>query len=123
MKNMILTLVSVFIGSLGQVFLKSGANKLNNGGALFSSISSLPGDLIRLITIPELVIGVIFFGTSFLMWVKVLTKADLSTAYPMVSLGYVLVAVLSFILFHESFSTSKIAGIAFIVIGAFLINR
>ena len=71
----------------------------------------------------EIFIGLIFFGTSFLLWIKVLTKNELSYAYPMVSLGYVIVTIASFIIFNETLSLNKILGIVIIIFGVFLINK
>src|SRR5690606_18326087 len=114
---LLVILLSVCLGAFGQVLLKVGANKLG-----FLSLHTLFDDLLRIVKIPEIWIGLLFFGTSFLLWIKVLTKADLSYAYPMVSLGYIIVITLSYFLFNESFTYTKIIGISFIIIGVFILN-
>jgi len=119
-RNLTEILVSIFMGALGQTILKLGANKL---GTLSLSLRTLMKDVVKILMIPEILIGLVLFGGSFLLWVKVLTKSDLSYAYPMVSLGYVLVALLSKVLFNEPFTLNKIAGIAMIVSGVFILNR
>lgn len=58
-----------------------------------------------------------------MLWIKVLTKSDLSYAYPMVSLGYVLVALLSKFLFNEPFTVNKVIGVVMIISGVFILNR
>ncbi|SHI50612.1 SMR family transporter [Lutispora thermophila] len=113
-------LISVFLGALGQTILKLGANKL---GAISLSLRTIVKDVLHILIIPEILIGLILFGSSFLLWIKVLTKADLSYAYPMVSLGYILVALLSKLLFNEAFTFNKIIGIGMIVSGVFILNR
>ena len=123
MKNLSLILISVFLGSIGQVLIKIGADKINKAGSFFSSVQSIFTDIFNLVKVPELVFGVIFFGASFLLWVKVLTKSELSYAYPMVSLGYIIVALFSFFLFKETITFNKIAGILLIISGAIFINR
>lgn len=120
MNNLITILLSVLLGSLGQVVLKLGANKL---GSLSLGWNTIVGEFIRIIKIPEILIGLVFFGTSFLLWIKVLTKSDLSYAYPMVSLGYVNVIILSYFLFNESFTTMKVIGILFIITGVVILNK
>ncbi|RXJ02944.1 transporter [Anaerobacillus alkaliphilus] len=120
MNKLVLIIVSVLLGSIGQVILKIGANKL---GTLALHPQTLITDLIRMVRVPEIIIGLLFFGSSFVLWVKVLTKFDLSYAYPMVSLGYINVVVLSYFLFKEPFTTAKIAGIAFIIVGVIILNR
>lgn len=123
MKNLILILTSVFMGSIGQVLLKVGANKLNKTGSFLASANNMFLDLINILKTPQLIIGIILFGTSFLLWLKVLTKSDLSYAYPMVSLGYIVVVLFSFFLFKETLTIQKFIGISFIIAGAIFINK
>ncbi|QNB47346.1 EamA family transporter [Thermanaerosceptrum fracticalcis] len=120
MKNVTLMLISVFLGALGQVILKIGANKLGN---LSLSLPTLSHDVIRVAKIPEIVLGFFFFGLSSLLWIKVLTKAELSYAYPMVSLGYIIVALISYFLFNERFTFSKIIGMAMVITGVIVLNK
>lgn len=104
------------MGAVGQILLKVGANKL---GGLSLSI----GGLLSLIKNAYILIGLILFGTSFLLWVKVLTKNDLSYVYPMVSISYIIIIVASRFLFNEPFTTNKIIGILAIVFGVIIINK
>jgi len=118
-RNLTEILISVFMGALGQTILKLGAKKL---GAVSLSLSTIVKDVLHILIIPEILIGLILFGSSFLLWIKVLTKSDLSYAYPMVSLGYVVVVLLSKFLFNEPFTYNKIIGIVMIVSGVFILN-
>jgi len=120
MSNLITILLSVFLGSFGQIILKLGANKL---GTLSLAWNTLFSDLIRVIKIPEILIGLVLFGSSFLLWIKVLTKSDLSYAYPMVSIGYINVVVVSYFLFNEQFTLMKVLGVSLIVIGVVVLNK
>lgn len=120
MSKLLLIIVSVLLGSIGQVILKIGANKL---GTLALHPQTFITDIFRMIRVPEIIIGLIFFGSSFVLWVKVLTKSDLSYAYPMVSLGYINVVILSYFLFKEPFTATKIAGIALIIFGVIILNK
>lgn len=120
MNNLVLIIISVVMGAIGQVVLKIGANKLGDFDLLSGSIIK---SLFTLITIPEIIIGVLLFGTSFLLWIKVLTQNELSSAYPMVSLGYIIVTILSFALFKESMTVNKVLGIGLIVFGVIILNR
>lgn len=119
MNNILLAIISVFVGSVGQVVLKLGANKVAD---LTFSMSTIISDLWRLAKVSEIVLGMFLFAASSLLWIKVLTRVELSTAYPLVSIGYINVAVLSYFLFHESFSISKILGMAMIITGVVFIN-
>lgn len=112
-------LISILFGSLGQLLLKLGAKKLGN---LNLTGHTLLKEILQTITTPEIFSGLAFFSISCLLWIKVLTKFELSYAYPMVSLGYVGVAVLSYIFLNESISLNKILGIGIIITGVVVIN-
>jgi multidrug transporter EmrE-like cation transporter len=120
MNNLLLILTSVTMGAVGQVLLKMGAGKLPNFSLTFPGIFT---SIISILKVPELIIGLVLFGSSFLLWVKVLTSNELSYAYPMVSLGYVITTAFSFLLFKEAFTFNKLLGILMIVSGVFFINR
>lgn len=123
MSELALILTSIVFGSIGQVVLKIGANKLNNINQLSFSVASILKVVWEIFSTPVIIIGLVFFGLSFLLWVAVLAKVQLSYAYPMVSLGYIVVSILSYLIFNESFTLNKVIGIGTIIIGVFIINR
>nr|WP_275983836.1 SMR family transporter [Paenibacillus hamazuiensis] len=67
--------------------------------------------------------GLACYGLSSVFWLFALRRFPLSTAYPMVSLGYIVVMVLGYALFQESLSMQKWFGAAFISFGVLLIAR
>ena len=67
--------------------------------------------------------GVGLFGIATLVWIKILSLAKLSTIYPMQSLAYVVVAILSYYLFSEKISLLNALGIAVIIFGLFLVAQ
>ncbi|NEZ46107.1 transporter [Clostridium niameyense] len=114
-----LILTSVFLGALGQVLVKYGAVNLDlnfTGKYLIQSILSILKNL-------PVMLGIISYGISFLLWIKVLSKVELSYAYPMVSLGYVLVMIFSYFLFKENITPLRILGIACIILGVILVAK
>src|SRR4051812_49046725 len=52
-----------------------------------------------------------------LSWMVAMTKLDLSHAYPFVSLSFVLVLLMSSMVFHEPLTLYKILGVALIACG------
>lgn len=118
MKNISFALLSVLLGAVGQVILKVGANRL---GEISLSFSTFFKDLIHIIKVPQIILGVIFFSISFLLWIKVLTKNELSYSYPIVSLNYIIIMVMSFFLFHEAITLKKMIGTGLIVLGVWII--
>ncbi len=120
MSQISLILTSVFLGAIGQILLKAGANNL---GELDLSLYAFFRSIITIIKIPQIIIGAVFFGLSSLLWIKVLTKSQLSYAYPMVSLSYVVVGIASAVFFNEPVTVNKVLGISAIVAGVFILNR
>ncbi|ACA46166.1 transporter [Clostridium botulinum] len=114
-----LILTSVFLGALGQILVKYGAVNLTLN---FSPAHLLPSIVSILKNMPVMA-GIISYGVSFLLWIKVLSKVELSYAYPMVSLGYVLVMIFSYFFFKENITPIRILGVAFIMIGVILVAR
>jgi multidrug transporter EmrE-like cation transporter len=120
MNPFVLMLISVILGAIGQLLLKLGANHLQ-GFTL--SYNRLAHSFFLMLKSPAILLGIVFFLTSFVLWVKVLTKTELSYAYPMVSLGYIVIVVVSHFLFNESFTLHKIIGIVVIITGVIIINK
>ena len=114
-----LILVSVFLGAIGQVLVKYGAVNLQLD---FTLKYILPSILCILKNIPVM-LGIISYGLSFLLWIKVLSKVELSYAYPMVSLGYVITMFFSYFIFKENITFIRVLGVGFIIIGVILISR
>ncbi len=116
MGNILTILTSIAFGAAGQILLKMGVNKL---GSIQLSMNGLLSILKNL----YIWIGLVLFGASFLLWLKILSKNDLSYVYPMVSLNYVIIIVASRFLFNEPLTANKVIGTVIIVAGVFLINR
>ncbi len=111
-------LVSIAIGSVGQFLLKIAARNLGHI-SLFGPQAG--GTLLRMAVNPFLLIGVVCFLSSMLLWVRVLSTAPLNTSYPLVSLGYVLVAVMSWLFLGERLGLRQGLAIAIIIVGVALL--
>ncbi|TBL72445.1 SMR family transporter [Paenibacillus thalictri] len=109
-------ILSVLLGAAGQVLMKWGVSSAKPAGAEMWSWSAV-------LAYWPVAAGLACYGFSSVFWLFALRKFPLSTAYPMVSLGYILVMVLGFYLFQESLSMQKWFGAAFIMCGVLLIAR
>lgn len=67
--------------------------------------------------------GMLCYAASICVWLAALSKAPVSTAYPMLSLGYVVVAFASVLWLGETLSVPKVLGIALICAGVVLVSR
>ena len=115
-----LILVDVVLNVTGQLSLKYGMSKFGN----FSlSVSTLPPVFLKAATNVHVLLGLFCYGLGFMVWLIVLSKAEVSYAYPMISLGYVFTAILARLLLGESVTATRIAGILVTCLGVFLIAR
>ncbi len=115
-----LILVDVVLNVTGQLSLKYGMSKFGN----FSlSLSTLPPVFMKAATNVHVLLGLLCYGLGFMVWLIVLSKAEVSYAYPMISLGYVFTAILARMLLGESVSATRMTGILITCLGVFLIAR
>ena len=76
-----------------------------------------------LVTNIYLWLGLGCYAFSIGTWLVVLSRAEVSTAYPLLSIGYIIAAILSVLLLGETLGAAKIGGIGLICAGVILITR
>jgi len=117
---LVLILLDVMLNVTGQLSLKYGMSRIGN----FSlSLSALPPVFVKAATNLPVLFGLFCYGLGFLVWLIVLSKAEVSYAYPLISLGYVLTAILAWLMFGEALNENRLVGILVICLGVFLIAR
>ena len=104
-----LVLFGVLLNAAAQLLLKAGTNAMPLGP--------------RLALEPHILGGLACYAVSVVVWVVALSRVPVSIAYPMLSIGYIVNAVAAWHLFGEALSTMKLAGIAVIVAGVFMVAR
>ena len=111
-----LPLIAAAISAFGQVLLKYAMIK---HGPIDFSFRGLFG----LITEPRLLFALVLYAAALLMWLHVLSKISLSTAYPMLAITYVIVPLLSLAFFGERIQQPQIIGICLVLVGVAMIGR
>ena len=106
-------LVAILIGVVGQLLLKHGMTR--QPGFRFGEI----GALIRNLPVMG---GFGCYCLSTVLYLSVLARLELSLAYPTVSLGYVLVIILSKVLFKEPVSPTRWLAAGIICLGVVLVG-
>lgn len=114
----LLALASIALGAVAQLLLKQGAVALSMVPGV-PLLAAMP----RLALQPLLLAGFACYSASALLWVGVLGKLRLSVAYPMASLGYVLVMAFSAWLLHEPIRDTQLIGLGLILLGVFLVAK
>ena len=113
--------VAITLGSFGQVLLKLGLGKhgIVSGSTPLHTIANI---ILAMIT-PKVLSGLFLYVISTFFWLLVLSRVRLSVAYPMISMSYILVVVLSSTILHERVQWSIAgAGLFFIAIGVSFIG-
>jgi drug/metabolite transporter (DMT)-like permease len=113
-------LATVLLSVYGQIVLKWQVAK---AGVLPAAISERIVFLISLIWNPWILSSVAAGFLAFLCWMAVMTKFELSYAYPFMSLSFLLVLILSAVLFHEPVTIAKALGITLVMAGIVIGSR
>jgi multidrug transporter EmrE-like cation transporter len=115
-----LVLSGVLLNAGAQLLLKAGTNSFP---ALDLDRSRLLLSSVRIATEPHIVGGLVCYVLSVAIWIAALSRAPVSVAYPMLSIGYVVNALAAWLLFGEVLSGQKLLGIGVIILGVFLVAR
>lgn len=113
-------LFTVFTNAAAQIMLKYGM--MNIGSAAFAN-ANVVLKVIGIVFSPFVFLGLCTFVVSMASHLFVLTKVELSYAYPFLSLAYVVVALATWYLFAEDMNASRVAGIALICAGTVFIAQ
>lgn len=113
-----LVLIAVCFSVTGELFLKAGMNQVGH-----INLSSLGSDMLRTVTNTRVLTGFASIGVGAVFWLAAISRVQLSWAYPMLSLGYVLVLLFSVIVLREPVSAVRWLGAGIVCLGVFLITR
>jgi undecaprenyl phosphate-alpha-L-ara4N flippase subunit ArnE len=110
---LLMTLVSGMLAG-GQFMLKTGFNKI--GGFSMSNI-------LQVFTNAWVLGGIAMIGSQMLLWFWILSRYDLTKAYPLISMSYIFAMVLAVLLLKEQPGAIRIIGTLLIVAGVALVAR
>ena len=115
-----LLMTGVLLNAGAQLLLKAGTNSV--GVFEFSRDNIVPVGW-RLATEPHIVGGLACYVISVVVWVMALSRVEVSVAYPLLSIGYVVNAIAAWYLFGEAVTPMRLAGIGTIIVGVCLVAR
>jgi len=116
MQSLLLVLFCTFVNAASQVFIKKGTASLGPHPSMMETA-------LGILTHPMLFAGYALLGTSTVLFVLALRRGELSLLYPVLTLGYVWVTILSVVIFQDSMNIFKIAGVATIILGVAVLGR
>ncbi len=115
-----LILFGVLLNAAAQLLLKAGTNSV--GHFAFNRDNILPVGW-QLATEPHIMGGLTCYVISVVVWIMALSRVEVSIAYPMLSIGYVVNAMAAWWLFGEAVSVTRLTGIGIIIVGVYVVSR
>lgn len=111
---MFLFIIYIILSSLGLILFKLGSKDLSvlfQSGAFSFSMSWI------------VLVGILCYLASFLLWLVIVSKSELSYIYPL-SIACINIAILlgSHFLLNETITTQGIIGIVVIVVGVIIMK-
>ena len=115
-----LVLTGVLLNATAQLLIKSGAETI---GAFAFTAGNLWRAGLHFALQWQILLGLACYAISVVVWILALTRVQVSVAYPMLSLGYVVTALAAWWLFGEALTVQKLLGIAVIIVGVVIMAR
>ncbi len=106
-----LVMFCTLLAAVAQVLIKMGANSLK-GVSPFAMLTN-----------PPLFIGYCVYGIFTFLFIFALRDGELSVLFPLISLSYIWVAMLSIWLFHDTITWPKLVGISVIIAGVAVLGK
>jgi drug/metabolite transporter (DMT)-like permease len=116
-----LILLSISLSAIAQVLFKFGMSSVAVRQAL--AAGSPMQAAIAVFLSAGVLGGLSLYGIGTVLWLGVLSRTEVSQAYPFVGLGFVLTALIGYFLFGDALGPLRVVGIALVVAGIFLISR
>lgn len=109
-------LIAAAISAVGQISLKYAMQKHGSFEVTLQGLFSL-------ILEPRLIFAISIYAIALLMWLQVLSKTPLSTAYPILAVTYILVPLLAYAVFGEVIGRNQLIGMLLILAGVAMIGK
>ena len=114
---LILVVSAAVMGGVAQVLLKKGMNIVGK-----VSLVEMAKQFVRIIlTNPYVFVGLAIYVISTIIYLAALSRGELSIVFPLISISYIIAAVLAVFFLNEKITWVRWAGIITIVVGVFLV--
>lgn len=106
--------------AIAELFFKKGVNATGMENIALHNFFEF---FLKLVSLPPLWLGVLFYLANFFLWIAVLSRVDLSVAFPVGSTTYILVPILAMIFLNEKVFFLRWVGICFIIAGICFVSK
>jgi len=118
----LLITLSVMLSAAAQIALKGGMMSAAVQRAMATGGGAL-AQVTHILFNPLVLLGLFFYGASAAIWLLVLARIPVSTAYPFVAVAIVLTSLLGRLIYNDPFSPAKIVATLLIVGGVAVMAR
>jgi len=110
----------VLLNAVAQLLLKTGMNRIGHFDFVWENVVPIGW---QVMTSLPIFIGMVCYVLSVVVWLLVLSRIEVSVAYPMVSIGYVMASIAAWQLFGEALTPQRVLGILIIIVGVWLVSK
>lgn len=115
-----LILLGVLLNASAQLLLKAGMSQIGHFDFSFANIVPIG---FKVAGNMPIMTGLSFYVASVVVWLLVLSRVQVSFAYPMLSIGYVVNALAANYFFGEPLTSVRMLGIFVIIGGVYLVAQ
>ncbi|WP_440617792.1 EamA family transporter [Cysteiniphilum sp. 6C5] len=115
-----LLLCGVLLNASAQLFLKFGMDRIGEFSFTLANIWPIGW---KVATNYFVILGLMCYVISVVVWLMVLSRVPVGLAYPMVSIGYIVTAIAGYFLLGETLTATRVAGIFVIILGVYLVAK
>lgn len=116
----LMILLCAFLNASIQIVLKKGMLQIGHFEFCFQNAWPF---LLSILGNPYIILGIILQPLGLSIWLLVISRVEISYAYPLASTAYILTALGGYFFLNESLSASRILGILVIMGGVYLVAR
>jgi len=115
-----LIMLGVLLNAAAQLFLKEGMRRIGHFDFIWANAVPITMQVAGNVFVLG---GLLCYIISVAVWLLVLSRVEVSFAYPLLSVGYIVNAVAGYYLFQENLSIVRITGILIICVGVFFVTK
>ncbi|OGW34789.1 MAG: 4-amino-4-deoxy-L-arabinose transferase [Nitrospirae bacterium GWD2_57_9] len=115
-----LILLGVLLNAAAQLCLKEGMRRIGHFDFVWANVLPIGMQVAGNVYV---LAGLFLYVVSVAVWLLVLSRVEVSFAYPLLSVGYIVNAVAGYYLFQENLSLTRITGVLIIIVGVYFVTR